>query len=117
MNDRIRQGRDPDWRLVWVSDQLKALLGEHDDGAPGIEVGGQLIPPSCNVPGSRLDSREYICTCPNGGQRVEVAMTRPDSRSQVALLRVLRDEGPRYDPALFLESVAWTLALYRRALG
>ncbi|MBB3694021.1 dienelactone hydrolase family protein [Sphingomonas sp. BK580] len=29
----------------------------------------------------------------------------------------LRDEGPRYDPALFLESVAWTLALYRRALG
>jgi carboxymethylenebutenolidase len=29
----------------------------------------------------------------------------------------LRDEGPRYDPALFLQSVAWTLALYRRALG
>jgi carboxymethylenebutenolidase len=29
----------------------------------------------------------------------------------------LRDEGPRYDPALFLQGVAWTLALYRRALG
>ncbi|MBB3348224.1 dienelactone hydrolase family protein [Sphingomonas sp. BK069] len=29
----------------------------------------------------------------------------------------LRDEGPRYDPALFRQSVAWTLALYRRALG
>jgi len=29
----------------------------------------------------------------------------------------LRDEGPRYDPALFLQSVAWTLAFYRRALG
>ncbi|MGK6322694.1 dienelactone hydrolase family protein [Sphingomonas sp. DT-51] len=29
----------------------------------------------------------------------------------------LRDEGPRYDPALFLQSVAWTLALYRRALA
>lgn len=39
-----------------------------------IEVGGQLIPPVCNVPGSRLDSREYICTCPNGGQRLEVAI-------------------------------------------
>ena len=39
-----------------------------------IEVGGQLIPASCNVPGSRLDTREYICTCPNGGQRVEVAI-------------------------------------------
>jgi carboxymethylenebutenolidase len=29
----------------------------------------------------------------------------------------LRDEGPRYDPALLLQGVAWTLALYRRALG
>lgn len=39
-----------------------------------IEVGGQLIPASCNVPGSRLDTREYICTCPAGGQRVDVAI-------------------------------------------
>jgi len=39
-----------------------------------IDVGGQSIPASCNVPGSRLDQREYICTCPNGGQRVEVAV-------------------------------------------
>ena len=29
----------------------------------------------------------------------------------------LRDEGPRYDPALFLQAIAWTMALYRRALG
>jgi carboxymethylenebutenolidase len=28
----------------------------------------------------------------------------------------LRDEGPRYDPALFLRSMAWTLALFHRAL-
>ena len=28
----------------------------------------------------------------------------------------LRDEGPRYDPALFLQAMAWTLALYARAL-
>ena len=39
-----------------------------------IDVGGQLIPATCHVPGSRLDSREYICTCPAGGQRVEVAI-------------------------------------------
>ncbi len=39
-----------------------------------IEVSGQLIPPVCDVPASRLDSREYICTCPNGGQRLEVAI-------------------------------------------
>ena len=29
----------------------------------------------------------------------------------------LRDEGPRYDPALFLQAMALTLALYRRALA
>ena len=39
-----------------------------------IEVGGQIIPPVCQAPGSRLDPREYICTCPNGGQRVEVSI-------------------------------------------
>jgi hypothetical protein len=39
-----------------------------------IEVGGQLIPPVCQVPGSRLDPREYICQCTNGGQRLEVSI-------------------------------------------
>lgn len=29
----------------------------------------------------------------------------------------LRDEGPRYDPALFLQSMAIALAFYRRTLG
>ncbi len=29
----------------------------------------------------------------------------------------LRDEGPRYDPALFLQAMALTLGLYRRTLG
>ena len=28
----------------------------------------------------------------------------------------LRDEGPRYDPALFLQAVGWMLALFARAL-
>jgi carboxymethylenebutenolidase len=28
----------------------------------------------------------------------------------------LRDEGPRYDPALFLQSMAWALALFQRRL-
>ena len=28
----------------------------------------------------------------------------------------LRDEGPRYDPALFLQAVGWTTALFGRAL-
>ncbi|MCG7349886.1 dienelactone hydrolase family protein [Sphingomonas sp. ACRSK] len=29
----------------------------------------------------------------------------------------LRDEGPRYDPALFIQAMALTLALFRRALA
>jgi carboxymethylenebutenolidase len=29
----------------------------------------------------------------------------------------LRDEGPRYDPALFLQAIAWTLAHYHRAFA
>lgn len=28
----------------------------------------------------------------------------------------LRDEGPRYDPALFLQAIAWTLTLFARTL-
>ena len=28
----------------------------------------------------------------------------------------LRDEGPRYDPALFLQSIGWMLALFQRTL-
>jgi hypothetical protein len=39
-----------------------------------IDVGGQQIPPVCQVPGSRLDLREDICSCPNGGQRIDVAV-------------------------------------------
>ena len=39
-----------------------------------IEAGGQSIPPVCRVPGSRLDAREDICTCPIGGLRVDVAV-------------------------------------------
>ena len=37
-----------------------------------IEVSGDTIPALCHVPASRLDKRENICTCPAGGQRVEV---------------------------------------------
>jgi carboxymethylenebutenolidase len=29
----------------------------------------------------------------------------------------LRDEGPRYDPALFLQAVSWMLALFQRVLN
>ena len=39
-----------------------------------IEAGGQSIPPVCQTPASRLDQREYICTCINGGQRVDVSI-------------------------------------------
>ena|SRR3990167_1277173 len=31
-----------------------------------VDVGGQSLPAVCKVPGSRLDKREDICTCPQG---------------------------------------------------
>jgi carboxymethylenebutenolidase len=29
----------------------------------------------------------------------------------------LRDEGPRYDPALFIQSIGWMLAMFQRTLS
>lgn len=46
-----------------------------------IDVGGQSIPAICRVPGSRLDPREDICTCPAEGQRVEVAICAKGERA------------------------------------
>jgi hypothetical protein len=37
-----------------------------------VDVGGQVIPPVCDAPASRLETREYICTCINGGMLVKV---------------------------------------------
>ena len=39
-----------------------------------IEPSGQMAPAVCDVTASRLNPREKICTCPAGGQRVEVAI-------------------------------------------
>lgn len=62
-----------------------------------IEVGGFSIPAVCNLPGSRLDKREDICTCPNGGQRVEVSVCakgeRPPPESKA--LNIARRQGVR----------------------
>jgi len=35
-----------------------------------LDVSGRILPATCQVPGSRLDPREDICTCPLGGERV-----------------------------------------------
>ena len=34
-----------------------------------------------------------------------------------AVRAFLRDEGPRYDPALFLQAIGWMLALFARTLS
>lgn len=62
-----------------------------------LEPGGHLIPAVCDAPASRLDNREYICLCSNGGMRVDVPVCAkgerepPDGR---ALSRV-RDVAAR----------------------
>lgn len=62
-----------------------------------IEVGGQSIPPTCRVPGSRLDKREDICTCPDGGQRVEVAVCGKGEKAppEGKALNIARRTGAR----------------------
>lgn len=42
-----------------------------------IEVSGHQIPAVCHVPASRIDKREFICTCIEGGQRTVVPICGP----------------------------------------
>lgn len=59
-----------------------------------ITVSGRDEPALCKVPPGRLDRSEYICTCPAGGQRVEVAVCAKGQKpppSNLALDRVRRE--------------------------
>ncbi len=49
-------------------------------------------------------------------ERLEAAGARYEWHEVNAAHAFLRDEGPRYDPALFLQAVGLMLALFRRAL-
>ena len=49
-------------------------------------------------------------------ERLEAAGARYEWHEVNAAHAFLRDEGPRYDPALFLQSVGWALALFQRTL-
>ncbi|MBL8769948.1 MAG: hypothetical protein JNK30_01085 [Phenylobacterium sp.] len=72
-----------------------------------IEAGGRAVPATCQVPASRLDPVAYICTCLDGGQRVEVAICArgqtppPEGRA----LNVARREAIR-DGSLVGDTVA-----------
>jgi len=48
--------------------------------------------------------------------RLEAVGARYEWHEVNAQHAFLRDEGPRYDPALFLQAIGWTLELFRRAL-
>jgi carboxymethylenebutenolidase len=49
-------------------------------------------------------------------ERLETVGARYEWHEVNAAHAFLRDEGPRYDPALFLQSVGWALALFQRTL-
>ncbi len=49
-------------------------------------------------------------------ERLEAVDARYEWHEVNAAHAFLRDEGPRYDPALFLQSVGWMLALFARVL-
>ena len=59
--------------------------------------GGRSVPAFCDVPSSRLDDSEYLCTCPAGGQRVAVSVCRkgqtPPAENQA--LNLARREASR----------------------
>lgn len=71
-------------RLSTLAVVLAALTGTNALALPAsprapdrtvqcIAPGGQLFPKACNVADGRLPGRERLCTCPEGGVRVEVA--------------------------------------------
>ena len=49
-------------------------------------------------------------------ERLEEVGARYEWHEVNAAHAFLRDEGPRYDPALFLQAVQWALALFQRTL-
>lgn len=49
-------------------------------------------------------------------ERLETAGARYEWHEVNGAHAFLRDEGPRYDPALFLQSIGWMLALFQRTL-
>ena len=49
-------------------------------------------------------------------ERLEAAGARYEWHEVNAAHAFLRDEGPRYDPALFLQAIGWMLALFGRTL-
>jgi carboxymethylenebutenolidase len=50
-------------------------------------------------------------------ERLEAVGARYEWHEVNAAHAFLRDEGPRYDPALFLQAMAWMLALFQRTLS
>ena len=50
-------------------------------------------------------------------ERLEAVAARYEWHEVNGAHAFLRDEGPRYDPALFLQSMAWVLALFQRTLS
>ena len=56
-----------------------------------------------------------------GRQAIRARLEEVDARYEWhevnAAHAFLRDEGPRYDPALFLQAIGWMLALFARTLS
>jgi carboxymethylenebutenolidase len=98
----------------YATDIHSATLGEgrHDDSlarigalrAEALFVWGRQDP---HVP---FAGRQVI------RERLEAVGARYEWHEVNAAHAFLRDEGPRYDPALFLQAVGWMLALFQRTL-
>ncbi|MBI1197479.1 MAG: hypothetical protein GC203_06415 [Phenylobacterium sp.] len=98
--------------MVLAAIPMMALAGGAAAEAPAttaqcLESTGRLIPAVCQVPGSRLESREQICSCPNGGERITVAVCGKDQAPppEGKALTIARREAMR-DGSLVGDTVA-----------
>ncbi|MCR5881162.1 hypothetical protein [Phenylobacterium sp. J367] len=62
-----------------------------------LEPGGQSVPPTCHVPASRLDQKEFICQCFGTGLRtvVPVCPAGVDPPPETGKLNKARREGAK----------------------
>ncbi|MCR5872819.1 hypothetical protein LRS10_00600 [Phenylobacterium sp. J426] len=85
--------------LIWGAAEAPGQAQPASERQPSwtiqcVDVSGDVVPARCNVPASRVDQSEFICSCPAGGMRTRVPICGPGEKpppENLALNRVRRD--------------------------
>ncbi|MEA2430064.1 MAG: adenylate cyclase [Thermoleophilaceae bacterium] len=83
---------DADWRLVWVSSQIRALIGQEDDSGLGLgkhvlesrqlPAWERMVSPEAQEQWLRLNVPQMLADDPGGAERI-ADLARPDARQVV----------------------------------